>query len=504
MKRSWFDLSYEKLVSCNMGEIIPVSIKETYPNDTWKQESVALIRTLPLLKPLMHRVNAQLIHMFVPKRIVWTDYPDFITGGEDGTSEPVYPKIEVPVGGFPVGSLAHHLGVTPGEGAGELVSALPFRAVALCYNHWFRNQFLVAPLNVSFASGLDTTTNTDLMMAMWEKDFYTTLAPEPQLGDDTVLPFVGNAPVKGISGFSANTYTNAGNAGGTWYDADGAVPASPSNWSGSINGTTGREIRIQGDNTTKEPLVYADLSGAAGISIIQQRISNYMQRFKENKSMYGAEYKDYLRSLGVRFSDATLQIPQRLGTDSSVMQFSEVLATAQSEGIEIGDMKGHGISGVKTKGFKTWFEESGFVISFLVVRPKTVYMQAMDPMWFYETKYDEWQPGFEHVGQAEVKNKQIRLGHTQPEGILGWGTRFDHLRYSENMVAGEFYSTENDWHMARDIPTNAALNASLVTANPTDRIYPVDRRLADQLKVKMIHKIHAKRLISPDTKSFLR
>jgi len=492
MRRHWYDLSYERLTSCNMGEIVPVGIKEVYPNDTWKQESIALIRTLALSKPLMHRVNAQLIHMFVPKRICWTDYPDFITGGEDGDAEPEYPKIEVPVGGFPVGSLADHLRVTPSEGAGQLVSALPFRAVALCYNSWFRNQFLVAPLNVSLASGLDTTTNTSLMMAMWEKDYYTTLAPEPQLGTPTVLPFTGNAPV--ISTGQQPTFTGAGNTNGT---LQGNNTANALRLSSTITNTGNI---VFGNQTGLE----ADLSASSGISIIQQRISNYLQRFKENKSMYGAEYKDYLRGLGVKFSDATLQIPQRLGSDSSVMQFSEVLATAESADVEIGDMKGHGITGLKTKGFRTWFEESGFVISFLVVRPKTGYMQAMDPFWFYENKYEEWQPGFEHVGQAEVKNKQLRLGHNQPNGILGWGTRYDHLRYSENEVTGEFRTTEADWHMYRDIPVNAALNASLVTANPTDRIFPVDRRLADSLKVKILHKIHAKRLISPDTKSFLR
>ncbi|AZL82712.1 major capsid protein [Apis mellifera associated microvirus 37] len=480
MRRNWFDLSYEHLLSGNMGELIPCGIKETYPNDTWKQESLALIRTLPLLKPLMHRVDAKLIHFFVPKRIIWTDYPDFITGGEDGTAEPEYPKIEVPDGGFAVGSLAHHLGVTPLEGDGQLVSALPFRAVALCFNHWLRNQFLVAPVNVSFASGLDTTTNTSLLMGMWEKDYYTTLADEPQLGTDTVIPLVGNAPVKSP------------------FDMNG------SNYQVTNNDTVNDgQVYLNTQNVGNSGF-FADMQDVAGISIIQQRISNYMQRFKENKSMYGAEYKDYLRSLGVRFSDATLQIPQRLGMDSTVLQFSEVLATAQSEGIDIGDMKGHGITGLKTKGFKTWFEESGFVVSFLFVRPKTGYLQAMDPMWFYETKYDEWQPGFEHVGQAEVKNKQLRLGHNQPEGILGWGTRFDHLRYSENRVSGEFYDVENDWHMYRDIPVDAALNASLVTANPTDRIFPVDRRLADQLKIKLLHKIHAKRLISPNINAYLR
>lgn len=496
MKHHWYDLGKEHLTSFNMGEIVPVFCKEVLPGDIWKQESVALLRTLPLLKPLMQRVNADLIHFYIPTRVMWEDFEDFITGGPEGTSEPEFPYITVPGGGFAVGSLAHHLGVTPLEGAGQKISALRFRAMAMCYNHWFRNQFHVAPVNVSTASGSDSITNTALLMAMWEKDYYTTLMTEPQLGPEILVPLVGDAPIKGIGAYGSITGVSQ-----AVRETDGTDPTYTTG-----QGTANPGIAIKGSpsGASWRPDIKADMSAVAGVSVVQNRIANYMQRFQETKSMEGAEYKDALRQLGVRFSDASLQLPQRLGKSSTVMQFSEVLATAQSTGVEIGDMKGHGIGGLKTKGFKHRFEEWGYVVSFLVVRPKTGYMQAMDPDFFYQTKYDMWQPGFEHVGAAEVKNKQLRLGHNTPEGILGWGVRYDHMRYSENSIAGEFYSTEKDWHQFRDIPVDAALNASLVTANPTDRIYPVDRRVADQIKAQIIHKVNVKRLISPNTNNYIK
>lgn len=501
MKKNPFDLSYQHLLSCNMGEFVPVGVKEILPNDSVRHSVTALIRTMALSKPLMHRVNATLVHYFVPTRIIWDDFEDFITGGPNGTSEPVHPYVTIPVGGYDVSSLADYLGVKPDAGDGLKISALRFRAVAAVFNEWIRDQDLVSKVPLSTASGSDTTTNTSLLMAMWEKDWLTTARPWPQKGPEIMLPIVGNAPVKGIY-MPADSFSVT--SGGPYKGSDNE-DFTPTNANGNrlTASTTVPRLRQDPDNLDN-PNVYADMSEVAGISIIDQRMANYIQRFQESMSKGGSQFKDYLRRLGVKFSDARLQIPERLGSTTSVMQFSEVLATAESENIEIGDMKGHGIMGVQTKGYDRWFEEHGFLISFLVVRPKTVYMDMVDADFFYENKYDYWQPGLEHVGQVEILNKQVNLSHLTPEGTFGYQDRYDHLRYSENRVSGAFRTTESDWHMARELPTNVALNSSFVTCNPTDRIWPVDRRLADHLYCNVLHSLFSRRLVSADTRSYLR
>ena len=153
MKKSPFDLSYQHLLSCNMGEFVPVGCKEILPNDSVRHSVTALIRTMALSKPLMHRVNATLVHYFVPTRIIWDDFEDFITGGPNGTSAPVHPYVTVPVGGFDVASAADYLGVVPDTGDGLKVSALRFRAMAAVFNEWIRDQDLVSKVALSTASG---------------------------------------------------------------------------------------------------------------------------------------------------------------------------------------------------------------------------------------------------------------------------------------------------------------------------------------------------------------
>lgn len=162
MKRNKFNLSYTKLLSCDMGELVPIGLTEVLPGDTVQQATTALIRCSPLLAPVMHPVRVQIHHWYVPHRIVWEDWEDFITGGPTGTDASVFPTITMPGGGgAAVGSLADYLGVPTGVNSLE-VSALPFRGYAKIFNEWYRDQDLQTELVIDETSGADTTTNTAL------------------------------------------------------------------------------------------------------------------------------------------------------------------------------------------------------------------------------------------------------------------------------------------------------------------------------------------------------
>ena len=66
MKRSKHSLSNTKLLSCDMGGLIPCGIFEVLPGDTIQQNTSMLIRCAPLLTPVMHRVDARIHHFYVP------------------------------------------------------------------------------------------------------------------------------------------------------------------------------------------------------------------------------------------------------------------------------------------------------------------------------------------------------------------------------------------------------------------------------------------------------
>ena len=130
-KRNLHNLSNYKLATFDMGELIPIGIQEVCPADTFQHKTSVVLRGLPQLAPLMHQVKVKVTHWFVPHRIVWDDFNDFITGGDDGLNASTFPTIDF--SGSPVskGDLADYLGLPVGFNLS--CSALPFRAYALIY-----------------------------------------------------------------------------------------------------------------------------------------------------------------------------------------------------------------------------------------------------------------------------------------------------------------------------------------------------------------------------------
>jgi len=456
------------------------------------------------MAPVMHPVNVRIHHWFVPHRILWDDFEDFITGGPDGHDVSVFPTVTMPSdSGAAVGSLADYLGVPPGVANLE-VSALPFRAYNMIYNEWYRDQDLQSEVPLSTASGSDTTTSLSLLNASWEKDYFTSARPWEQKGPAVTIPLGTTAPVEvtGVGFYGTGTgmtsqsgVRDSGGSTATYSQAwkDHTSPQEPRLIVKSTNNTSGQQFPdIKG---------IADLSNASAVTVGVLREALALQRYEEARARYGSRYVEYLRYLGVRSSDARLQRPEYLGGGRQTIQFSEVLQTA--EGTDpVGEMRGHGISAVRTNRYRRFFEEHGYIITIMSVRPRTIYAQGLFRHWNKRTKEDFWQRELEHIGQQEVLNKELYAASPQPEGVFGFQDRYDEYRRTESTIAGEFRSTLLDhWHMARIFSNAPALNADFVKAVPTKRTFAVPSQ--DVLYVMANHSIQARRLVSQIGKSFI-
>lgn len=506
--RNLFDLSHEVKLTCEMGKLVPILCEEVVPGDIFRVSTDMVVRMAPMLAPIMHNVNVYTHFFFVPNRIIFDKWEDFITGGVDGTDSTVAPTITSPSGGFPTSSLADYLGVPTGV-AGLQVSALPFRAYAKIYNDYYRDENLQTEVALSTGSGTDSVTSTVLLDRCWQHDFFTSALPWTQrsVTGAVKLPLGSEAPVV----FGSDVRSSSGSGSTTYYTGDYTTlvrgrpvsfvsrPSSSANYafiggkvddpytsgSGKVGGSSGASL-------------VTDLSNATSADINDIRYAFQVQRFLEKMARGGARYIEVIRNhFGVKSSDSRLQRPEYLGGGRSPIMITDVLQTSADDNqpTPLATMAGHGYSAQRSHQFKKFFEEHGWIIGIMSIMPRSTYQQGLEKKWTRDTRYSYYWPVFAHLGEQAIYNKEIYAqGTSDDSGIFGYQPRYQEYRKSYSKVHGDFRGSLNFWHLGRIFTSLPRLNSDFVKCDPSNRIFAV-RTGTDHLWIDMYHKIKALRPI---------
>lgn len=478
MKRSKFNLSHYKLLTADMGRLVPAGLVEVLPGDSFQHHANVMVRVSPMAAPVYHSMTVRVHHWFVPHRLVWSGWENFITGGPDGMDASTPPQVTSVGTGK---NLLDYMGIPPV--AGVSVSALPIRAYNAVWNQNYRDQDLQAE-----------RTEDDLSIApiCWEKDYLTAARPWPQKGPEITIPLGTDAPVIGDG---APTFRSTGGTKTTslgWYNADNNIRATAGN--SDVAGTLPMEW--------VGPALLADLTNASAASIDELRRAFALQRFQEARSRYGSRYSEYLRYLGVTASDARLQEPEFLGGGQARINVSEVLQTSP-EGAEggqdmtaygVGDLYGHGVASMRSNAYRRFFEEHGYVLTLLSVRPKAIYQDGIERTWLRQDKEDFWQKELEFIGQQRVLVDEVFADPVNGREVFGYSDRYQEYREVRSGVTSEFRDILDYWHLARKFATAPTLNGSFVQCDPSKRIF--QEQTQNCLWVMVQHRLAARRLVS--------
>ncbi len=189
MKRSKFNLSHRHHTTMEMGKLVPFYIQDCLPGDIFRISNQAIFRAQPMLAPVISQINWVTQYYFVPYRILWDNWTEFITGGDDGLSNPAFPVIKAPAGGWQANSVPDYMGF-PIKQEGIEVSALPFRAMCKIWNDHYKIDDVEAEIDFSTADGVDTTTPIDLLNVHWKRDYFTKAKPFTQRGSQISVPVI--------------------------------------------------------------------------------------------------------------------------------------------------------------------------------------------------------------------------------------------------------------------------------------------------------------------------
>jgi hypothetical protein len=506
-KRQVFDLSHDVKLSLDMGQLIPIYVEDIVPGDKFRVRTEVMLRFAPMLAPIMHRVNVFTHFFFVPYRLLWKDWEDFITGGRTGTVSPVFPRAVVTQSGsVSKGTLFDYLGYPAGQSlpANNIsFSILPFLGYQLIYDQYYRDQNLessviehllpwnsgVVQYSISELSGGNGV--TALRRRAWEKDYFTSALPWAQRGGEVNLPFSGQAPVDWCVESSGKKIGVLGGVTGTGGTAD-LSSVNVSDATGAIPSSTHLDASV-------------DFSNASSITINDLRRSIKLQEWLEKNAKGGARYIEQIFShFGVKSSDARLQRAEFLGGGKTPVMISEVLQTSASFDVTpdvrttpLASMAGHGISVGSTHEFTRSFEEHGLVFGIMSVMPRTSYQQGTPRMFTKFDKFDYYFPEFAHLGEQEIKNKELYTTNDQNynEGTFGYTPRYAEYKYRESRVCGDFRDQLNYWHLGRIFSSAPNLNDTFIKPDieSLNRIFAVQDDKTQHLWCQVYHNIKAVR-----------
>ncbi len=485
MKRSKFNLSFNNLMTGSMGTIYPVGCVEVLPGDTFQHRASVLVRSMPLLAPVMHSVTVGINHWFIPNRLVWNsaspnNWEEYITGGNDGNNAATIPVIDQGATPTATHPLLGYLGIPPV--ANLKINALAIRGFNMVFNEFFRDQDLVTAR---------TEDDCTMPQVAWNRDYFTTARPWTQRGANVSIPIGGTAPIKADIGANSPL---------TILDSTDTARGMKENSTPQVI------IDVALGGTT--PMV-ADLSAATGTDINAFRLGFALQRYKEARAKYGARYTEYLRYLGVRSSDARLDRPEFLSGSRQTIAYSEVMQTTPNAtpapDDTVGALFGHGITALRGNSYRRFFEEHGHVITTLFVRPKSIYQNMLEKKWKRTDKESYWQKELQQIGQQVLARKEIFAEIDESaagaadngDTIFGYVDRYKEYKANPSYVCGEYRTDAatslDHWHFARDITSAPTLNAAFVECTPTKRVFPITNK--DVLWCSVNHSLIARRMV---------
>lgn len=519
MPRNSFDLSHRQLTTATTGRLQPFLVQPVIPGDTFKIDETTVCKvSSAFLKPPAGNLWFETYYFFVPNRLVMENFANVVGAEADPDAWEQPEELTIPViqnAGVTLKSVADFMRVpkrSTSAGA-QNISLLPFRAFALIYDTWFRNQNVIDKMAIN-TGDTRSTQEVGLNGNNWSannyvgmcpsvgkyKDLFTTCLPSPQKGDAVNVPIgvdnafldtVGDEPTAFSSGnplsFKLTPTLNDGarmlglvaNQEGVPYPQVGAYGTDAMNIDGDLMAASASYI--SGSNL-------ALTVDAGNFTINDLRQAFAMQRHLEKLARIGTRYQEILNGIwGVNSPDARLQRPEYLAGKKTLINFQQVAQTSSStDGSPQASLTAYSNTVQKQFVGKT-FVEHGYIIGVCTIRQQHIYQQGLERHWTRLSKEDIYEPTFAHIGEQPVYTYE--LFDNSSEDIFGYQEAWYDYRQRSSAVTGEMSSqatnTLDIWHFGDEYVNAPVLSKEFIEEKPNfvDRTLAVPSTSQDQFIV---------------------
>lgn len=477
--------------SMTIGKLYPVRWEEVLPGTNWKSDtSFTCTLTSAYLRPVKDDLFIDHYTFFVPLRLLMDDLENvfgnsnpsaYSDGGlieipsttsvQTVSSKSVADYLELPVGSVPPG-----------------ISILPFRAFALIYNEWIRNQQVEG--EVVIQKGDTVASSEKFNNNAWSpsnytgklpnvtrlKDYFSVAVPSPQKGepvpvgvaggfvpldtnpDDSILyPFAG---IPRLSGFDtgpedfAPLYIGNDRIGDQRLTAviNGAVPNVP-----TTQDVKGSNLGIDANKITTA-------------NVNDLRMAFALQRMQE-LDIFGGRYREYLLAhYNVNNGDARMQVPEFLGGKRCPLFNQTVAQTSQpSADSPLGALAGFSDTAEARSGaFSKAFTEHGYIMTVACIRQRHTYQQGINVKWTRTKRSEFYDPCFAHIGNQPIWQSELfGTGKTDlHDNVFGYKEAWSEYKQSFNVVSGEARSAATNsldlYHFADNYKTAPVLGQQFI------------------------------------------
>lgn len=472
-------------------KLIPIWRRYAYPGDTLRLSISSLVRLITQKAPFFTPVVIDLHVWSVPIRQIWSNFLK-MQGQQDkpgDSTDYLVPIINSGESGFGFGSIFDHFWCPAGI-ANYDTTSLWYRAYTHTWNTRYRDENLQDPIEFPLDEQ-DDASYYSLLPRGKRKDYFTSMLPWPQKGEDVLLPF-SDVPVTG-NGITLGLTTGTKDYGIANSNGGGLMGlyCSETNFGqpiGSTGGGWSGATPTLGVTTDPENSGLVAKMGLEGTTMSELYTANAIQQMLQLDAQGGTRYDEQiLARWGVTPHNYRVSAyPEFLGGGTFDLNMQIVPQTSSTNTTSPqGSLSSYGVINGSTKTIIKSFDEHCVVFAVASIRPgKYYYQYGLDRDNFKRARIDFYEPSLANLPEQGVFKGEICIqpktvlnsaGEEDNKTIAGYQERWSEDKNAFSHICGYMRSNAPQpldmWHLATDYDASyATLNSDFIEENLTDSL----------------------------------